>query len=78
MKLDPEPTQSEIRASRVYCAIIALVTLVPAALAFQLTGVLSWQFALATALVLLFAIAAFVLPPRACVFVVRFVPWPLQ
>jgi len=76
MKLDPEPTQSEIRASRIYCAIVALLTLIPAAIAFQLAGPSSWQFSGISVLALVFLLAAFMLPARICVFVTRFVPWP--
>ena len=77
MKLDPELTQSEIRASRSYCAIVALLTLIPAVAAFQLVGPFSWQFFVISALALIFLLAAFLLPARVCVFVTRWVPWPL-
>ena len=76
MKLDPEPTEAEIRVARVYCLVVALLTAIPAAVALQVDGMLSWQFLLLASAVLLFLLAAFVLPRRARVAFIRFVPWP--
>jgi len=76
MKLDPEPTKAEIRIARTYCVIAAVFTGIPAVVALQLKGLLSWQFFLCVLIVLFFLLAAFAFPARVRVAFVRFAPWP--
>jgi hypothetical protein len=76
MKLDPQPTKAEIRVARTYCVIVAVLTGIPAGVALQLKGLLSWQFLLFAVIVLFFLLAAFAFPARARVAFVRFAPWP--
>ena len=75
MKLDPAPTESEARMSRIYCAICAVAFIIPTAIAVQLRGADSWQAILCAAVAFGFALLAFALPSRVRILLVRLLPW---
>jgi hypothetical protein len=75
MKLGPAPTASELRMSRIYCAICAVAFVAPTAIAVQLRGADSWQAIACVVVALGFVLLAFALPASVRIFLVRLLPW---